>query len=131
MFSRERIERLNAERLAKVQPELAARCRALIALAASDGFSLVVTHGFRSFEEQNRLYEIGRRGVRGEKPVTNARGGESNHNRGAAVDFAFVVGGEISWDERLYGRIGRWAAQAGLKWGGNWRKFVDKCHVEL
>lgn len=103
----------------------------MIALAASDGFTLLVTQGFRSIEQQNRLYEIGRRGIPGERKVTNARGGQSNHNRGAAVDFAFVVNGEISWDARLYRHIGRWAAKVGLKWGGNWKSFKDLPHVEL
>jgi peptidoglycan LD-endopeptidase CwlK len=131
MFSRERIEKLNAERLAKVKPVLAEKCRALIAHAASEGFTLLVTQGFRSVEEQNKLYQIGRRGVRGEKKVTNARGGQSNHNYGEAVDFAFVVNGEISWNEKLYQNLGRWARAVGLKWGGDWKSFKDFPHVEL
>ena len=131
MFNRERIEKLNSERLAKVKPELAEKCRAIIALAAREGFSLIVTQGFRSIEEQNKLYAIGRRGVPGEKKVTNARGGQSNHNYGEGVDLAFVVNGEISWDEKLYGNIGRWARQIGLKWGGDWKSFRDFPHVEL
>lgn len=131
MFSKEKINSINSMRLADVKPELAEKCRAIIALAASEGFALIVTQGFRSVEEQNRLYQIGRRGIAGERKVTNARGGQSNHNHREAVDFAFVVAGEISWDERLYQNIGRWAKQAGLKWGGDWKSFKDFPHVEL
>jgi len=127
----EKIKSANAARLSKVNPLLAEKCRTIIQLAERESFTLIVTCGFRSNEEQNRLYQIGRRGIAGEKKVTNAQGGQSNHNHGSAVDFAFVVGGEISWDDKLYQNIGRWAKQVGLNWGGNWKSFKDFPHVEL
>ena len=130
MYSREKISSINEMRLSDVKPILAEKCRAVIQLAANEGFTLVVTQGFRTVAEQDRLFLIGRRGIKGERKVTNARGGQSNHNHGTAVDFAFVVNGEISWNEKLYQNIGRWAKQAGLSWGGNWR-FKDLPHVEL
>lgn len=43
----------------------------------------------RPFEEQNRLFAIGRT-VRGKK-VTNAKAGESNHNYGLAVDIVLLI----------------------------------------
>lgn len=131
MLTREKIQAINSMRLSNVKPELAEKCRALLTQAAAEGFTLVVTEGYRSIEEQNRLYQIGRRGIKGERKVTNARGGESNHNYRTAVDFAFVVNGEISWNEKLYLNIGRWARKVGLKWGGDWRSFKDFPHVEL
>ncbi len=130
MFSKEKISSINKMRLSDVKPILAEKCEAIIALAASEGFTLIVTNGYRSNAEQDALYRIGRRGIKGERVVTNARGGQSNHNRREAVDFAFVVKGEISWNEKLYLNIGRWAKQVGLNWGGNWR-FKDLPHVEL
>lgn len=125
------IKSANAARLSAVNPQLAEKCRAIIELAEREGFTLIVTCGFRSNEEQNRLYEIGRRGITGERKVTNARAGQSNHNHGTAVDFAFVVGGAISWDEKLYQNLGRWARAVGLSWGGDWKSFSDLPHVEL
>lgn len=130
MFGKKRIAAINATRLSDVKPELAEKCATIIALAASEGFTLIVTNGYRSIAEQNKLYRIGRRGVRGERIVTNAAGGQSNHNFREAVDFAFVVAGEISWNEALYENLGRWARRVGLKWGGDW-KFRDMPHVEL
>jgi peptidoglycan L-alanyl-D-glutamate endopeptidase CwlK len=130
MFTKERIEKTNEMRLSQVNNLLAEKCRAIIALAASEGFTLIVTQGFRSVEEQNALYRVGRRGIKGEKIVTNARGGQSNHNHGTAVDFAFVVAGEVSWNEKLYANLGRWASAVGLRWGGDW-KFKDLPHVEI
>jgi peptidoglycan L-alanyl-D-glutamate endopeptidase CwlK len=131
MLTKESIARTNENRLSAVAAPLAEKCRLLIRLAAEENFTLMVTQGFRSVAEQNRLYDIGRRGIHGEKIVTNARGGESNHNFGRAVDFAFVVQGKISWNEKLYPNLGRWARAAGLKWGGDWKKFKDLPHVEL
>jgi peptidoglycan LD-endopeptidase CwlK len=46
-----------------------------------------VTSGFRSFEEQDRLYAQGR--TTAGQIVTNARGGESMHNFGVAFDYCF------------------------------------------
>lgn len=126
----EKIKSVNAARLSSVNPRLAEKCRAIIQLAEREGFNLIVTCGFRSNDEQNRLYQIGRRGIAGERKVTNARAGQSNHNKGTAVDFAFVVNGAICWDERVYQNLGRWAKEVGLAWGGNW-KFKDFPHVEL
>jgi hypothetical protein len=40
MFSKEHIEKLNSSRLADVKPELAEKCRAIIAQATSEGFNL-------------------------------------------------------------------------------------------
>ena len=128
-FSQDKIKLLNAGRLSKVLPELARKCLQLITIAEREGFTLLVTQGFRSFEEQNALYAQGR--TKKGKIVTNARAGQSKHNFGKAVDFAFVVGGEISWDEKLYRNIGRWAKQVGLNWGGDWKSFKDLPHLEL
>ena len=131
MWTAEKIDRQNAEKLSKVKPELAEKCRQIIELAKAEKYTLLVTNGFRSVEEQNKLYAIGRRGIKGEKKVTNAKGGQSNHNFKEAVDFAFIINGEISWDEKLYQNIGRWAKIVGLKWGRNFKAITDKPHVEL
>ena len=129
MFTTEKIKKLNAERLAKVKPELREKVEKLIDLANRAGHVLLVTQGFRSIEEQNNLYAQGR--TRPGKIVTNARGGKSNHNFGTAADLAFIVDGEVSWNEKLYLEIGVWASEVGLNWGGNWKSIKDKPHVEL
>lgn len=129
MFNAEKINRLNCKRLSEVQPELARCVLLLLDIAGREGFTVLVSQGFRSIEEQNKLYAQGRT-TKG-KIVTNARGGQSKHNYGKAVDFCFIVNGEASWDERLYRNIGRWAKIVGLKWGGDWKSFKDLPHVEI
>ena len=109
--------------LSKVHPILAEKIVRLIAVAKAEGYVLIVTQGLRTFAEQNALFIKRPR-------VTSARGGQSYHNYGIAADVAFVVDGKISWEEKLYKNIGRWASQVGLTWGGNW-KFVDMPHLQL
>lgn len=131
MFDEARIEHINTDRLSdsELKPELVTKVHALIALAKGRGYSLLVTQGFRSVKEQNDLYAQGR--TRPGKIVTNAKGGQSNHNFGKAVDFAFVQNGQVSWDPKLFKLLGSWAAAVGLKWGGNWVHFKDLPHVEI
>lgn len=100
----------------------------MIALAKAEGYELRVSQGLRTWGEQDKLYAQGR--TRPGKKVTNARGGQSYHNYGLAFDLVFVVNGKISWDEKLYRNIGRWAKEVGLDWGGNWR-FRDLPHCQL
>lgn len=109
--------------LSSVHPLVEKKANEILRLAQVEGFTLKVTQGYRSFQTQDALFA--------KRPkVTNARGGQSMHNYGLAVDLAFVVNGKISWDEKLYKNIGRWAAAVGLEWGGNW-KFTDLPHVQL
>ncbi len=109
--------------LQKVHPRLAEKAWQMIELAKQEGYLIKVTQGLRTFAEQDRLYTK-------HPKVTNARGGFSYHNYGIAVDFCFLVGNQISWEERLYQNLGRWASRVGLEWGGNWR-FKDTPHCQL
>lgn len=85
--------------------------------------------GLRSFMEQEALYMQGR--ILPGKIVTNAHGGESPHNYGAASDWTLWEDGEPIWmrigDKRWY--IYRDAIEkVGLFWGGS---FNDDYHNEL
>lgn len=114
----------NERALAKVHPALAHRAKKIINAARVDGYELRVVQGLRTFAEQDALF-------RKRPKVTNARGGQSMHNYGLAVDFAFVINGKVSWDDKYYPKIGKWAMNAGLEWGGAWRKFKDMPHCQL
>lgn len=131
IFTTERVKDLNKVRLSSnyLRKALVQKVYQLIELAAQDGHLLLVTQGYRSSEEQNKLYAQGRT-TKG-KIVTNAKGGQSKHNTGQAVDLAFIVNGEVVWTESLYKKIGVWAKIVGLKWGGDWKTFKDKPHVEI
>lgn len=92
------------------------------------GMPVRITEGYRSIERQNELYAQGRTAAG--NIVTNARGGQSLHNYGVAVDFIFRREGydatEAQW--QLLGAVGK---SQGFVWGGDWTSFVDKPHFEL
>jgi len=117
-------------RLKKVHPELARRVTAVIHALAKRGYTVEVVQGLRTFAEQDALYAKGRTAP-GEI-VTNARGGQSNHNFGLAVDLCPFIGGRPQWNDIAgFTRIGAEAAKHGLEWGGSWKKLIDKPHVQL
>lgn len=94
---------------------------------AARGIRVIMTWGYRSITEQNRLFQIGR--TTPGKKVTNARGGYSWHNFALAADYAFVRGGKVTWDGPwdIFGQV---AKECGLEWGGSWTKFKDRPHVQ-
>jgi len=97
-----------------------------------------ITQGLRSFEEQERLYAIGR--LTSGKKVTNAKAGQSIHNYGFAVDICLIIDGKmVSWDTAKdwdNDRVADWYecvkifARHGWDWGGNWKTFKDLPHFE-
>lgn len=99
------------------------------------GHQMMVTDGNRTWAEQTALYSKGRRGIKGEKTVTNARAGYSYHNYGVAVDMTFVVDGQPNWSEgHPWAKYGEVAKKHGFSWGGDWWKFGsanDKPHIEM
>lgn len=90
--------------------------------------------GYRSVEEQNGLFAQGR--TKPGKIVTNAKGGQSLHNFGCAVDFAFdtdeaVPGLQPGWAFPSYNVLAGEARKIpGLESGFFW-KFIDPGHVQV
>lgn len=119
------------QRLAQVLPDLADRVRRVLAAMAALGFPMTVTAGLRTTAQQQALYAQGRT-VPG-RVVTQADGVtvRSKHQEGRAVDCAFLVDGRPSWNDALpWGTYGSCAQAVGLTWGGTWRSFPDRPHVE-
>lgn len=90
------------------------------------GIKLRIIQGYRTYAEQDALF--------GQSPkVTNARGGESNHNFGLAIDVAEIKNGTIDWveQETVLSKIAPIGKKWGLAWGGDWKSFVDKPHFEM
>lgn len=101
------------------------------------------THTFRSFAEQDMLFEQGR--SRPGKRVTNARGGHSWHNWGMAIDIVLMIdkNGDgvyesAVWDTKTdfdgdgksdWIEVVQIFKEFGWEWGGDW-KFVDAPHFQ-
>lgn len=114
----------------ELNPYLRDKCLQLVELAYKNGYQILITQGYRSIAEQNDLYAQGRT-----KPgsiVTNAKGGESNHNYRLAFDIAVLFpDGSIDWNtESKYKAVGKLGQSIGLDWGGAWTGFVDLPHFE-
>ena len=121
----------------------------LAARLAARGMAVLITDGLRTFEEQDELFKKGRRNVPGESIVTNARGGESNHNYGLAVDMYPVLPDATGKEKvftsipnhssvefarafnRIQNAIGDLAEQLGMFWGARFSGIVDTPHVQL
>jgi peptidoglycan LD-endopeptidase CwlK len=117
-------------RLNKVHPELAKGVTRLIEALANQGHTVEVVQGLRTFAEQDELYKQGR--TKPGQVVTKAKGGQSNHNYGLAVDLCPFVNGKPQWNDNAgFLLIGVEAAKLGLDWGGSWKKFIDKPHVQI
>lgn len=99
--------------------------------------SIRVTQSLRTIKEQNGLYAQGRT-TKG-NIVTNAKGGQSFHNYGLALDFVFIYKGKADWStEKDFDKdgISDWRevakvfTDAGWVWGGNFKSIKDKPHLE-
>lgn len=98
-------------------------------VAKNSPYQIIITQGYRSIEEQNRLYSQGR--TTSGKIVTNAKGGQSAHNYGLAFDFAPLINGKIDWDDiDKFKTVAAIGIKAGLRWGGDWIKSKDYPHLE-
>ncbi|EAF4733424.1 alkaline phosphatase, partial [Listeria monocytogenes] len=128
------IEKANRKlNVSGMNKSVADKTRNVIKKMAKKGIYLCVAQGYRSSAEQNALYTQGRT-----KPgavVTNAKGGQSNHNYGVAVDLCLYTsdGKNVIWESTT----SRWktvvsAMKAeGFEWGGDWKSFKDYPHFEL
>lgn len=94
------------------------------------------SYTLRTFAEQDALYAIGR--TKPGKKVTNAKGGQSYHNYGLALDIVIINGKIAEWDTKKdYDKDGRadWMEivsifkRYGWEWGGDWG-FKDYPHFQ-
>lgn len=127
-------------------PKMQVAARRLMKLAQDrfrpgTGTVVKILSGTRTYAEQDVLF--------GKRPkVTNARGGQSNHNFGIAVDVGIFVNGKyytganhtedqayIDLAKLVKSELGFVAAKLPenklLDWGGDWKSIVDMPHYEL
>lgn len=134
-FREERQERPLPEGL---HPIVAEKSELLIEKAEEIGIPILISDSFRSVESQDVLYEKGR-SIEGDI-VTYARGGESYHNYGLAIDFVLQNSdGTISYDlqrdlngngEADWYEVASIGKDLGFEWGGDWPGFKDYPHLE-
>ncbi|MDN0083409.1 M15 family metallopeptidase [Crenobacter sp. SG2305] len=112
----------------KLTPTFVPEVLAVLERCKVRGYPLVLLEGYRSPERQDALAEQG-------SHVTRARGGQSKHQYGLAVDLAPIRNGRVviserdPWAMQAYQVLGEEAEAAGLTWGGRW-SFKDYGHIE-
>ncbi len=116
------IEKLHPE-LRPIAEEFRHRC-----LGA--GLNVLITETLRTQAEQTALYEQGRT-----KPgsiVTRAKYPNSPHCWGVAFDFCRnKKGQEYVNTDGFFEKCGAIGKGLGLTWGGDWKSFPDRPHLEL
>lgn len=142
----DRIDKITLERIENLHPALREETKEIYSeiVAALTGKAICrFSYTLRSFKEQNELYAQGRT-TKG-KIVTNAKGGQSFHNYGLALDIVLLVDNdgngpfeEASWDEKKdfdNDNLSDWKEivaifkRYGWEWGGDW-KFQDTPHFQ-
>ena len=94
------------------------------------GYEVLVYCTYRSPEEQNDLYRIGRE-IPGKK-VTNAKGGQSFHQYRCAWDFVPLIGGKPQWNNvEIYKRCAEIGEAMGIEWAGRWKSFKETAHMQV
>jgi peptidoglycan L-alanyl-D-glutamate endopeptidase CwlK len=130
------MDKATLDRIAKLHPLVRQEMTTIIneCNRALTGRSQVrISQGLRTFAEQDDLYA--------KRPkVTNAKGGQSIHNYGFAVDIVLIIDCKTaSWDTHKDwdgDKIADWDecvkifAKHGWSWGGSWSSFKDMPHFD-
>lgn len=121
--------------LVTLLPAMQRKARMILQLGveqqASTGVRCILLSGTRTYAEQNRLYAL-------RPKVTNAHGGQSNHNFGIAVDVGLFKDGRYLTganhaEDRIYADFAALVKSKvpGIEWGGDWHGFPDAPHYQL
>ena len=90
------MDKITEERIKLLHPKVKDEVFSIIEEANKlliPGVEVRIVQGLRTIDEQNALYAQGR--TKPGKKVTNAKGGQSYHNYGLAVDIYPVINGKI------------------------------------
>jgi peptidoglycan L-alanyl-D-glutamate endopeptidase CwlK len=112
-----------------IHPYLLAKIEKVQKEARAKGIDLRVTEGYRDLETQQKYYEMGK--TKKGPIITKAPPGMSYHNYGLAVDVCEYVDGKPNWHSEHWAEIGALGKKHGLVWGGDWKSFVDRPHLQL
>lgn len=135
------MDKVTKERIEKLHPTVRAEVTRIVEAcdkALTGRAKIRISQGLRTFDEQNQLYAHGR--TKPGKKVTNAKGGQSIHNYGLAVDIVLIIDGKTaSWDTKAdwdNDKKADWMECVeifkanGWDWGGDWKTFKDLPHFE-
>ena len=113
---------LNSRDIDRLRPDVAANCRAWLELCRAAGLLVLVTGTVRDEEYQQYCYENGTAAT----PVPSFHGEQA----GLAFDFCQNIKGQEYSDSTFFQRAGELGEQVGFEWGGRWKSFPDRPHLQ-
>uniref|UniRef100_UPI0025F6DA74 M15 family metallopeptidase n=1 Tax=uncultured Gilliamella sp. TaxID=1193505 RepID=UPI0025F6DA74 len=126
-------DRITNSRIALLHPAIRQNAINFINdVESSLNVQLRVTDGYRTIEEQNKLYDQGRKNPG--PIVTKVKGGYSFHNYGLAIDVVKILDKKAIYLDSTnpdMAEIVRIAKSYGSSWGGDWTTFKDYPHFEF
>lgn len=123
---------ISERRIETLHPKVRLKVRELLNRSEKAGVKLRVTDATRTYEEQDRLFQQGVDNPA--KLVTHARGGQSYHNFGLAIDAVDITDGTANYNSKQFREIVvPIAKQLGFKWGGDpdFAGGFDQPHFEM
>jgi len=132
-----KLSKNNQDNIDKLHPEIRDDVEEMLKNLTKDGINVEITFSYRSYEDQNELYNKGRdeKGnvIDKSKVVTNAKGGQSNHNFGLAFDVeVYDSDGKKTWDKNsdVWKKVIAEGKKQGFDAGAEWEDFPDLPHFE-
>ena len=106
----------NNDHISKLAPEMQQKTQQLLDYALSQGLSVSITSGYRTEEEQARLY------------ATNPNAAKNSlHTQGKAIDISIKNGTDAD-----YKLLGDYAKSIGMRWGGDFKNpRPERWHFDL
>ena len=120
---------LNSRDIDLLRPDVAENCRRWMARCRDAGLAVLVTNTVRDEEYQAWLYEQGR--TRPGGIVTNGKVPTFHSvEAGLAFDFCKNRKGQEYSDPAFFEAAAALAKEMGFSWGGDWKSFVDRPHIQ-
>ena len=120
---------LNSRDINLLRSDVAANCHRGVERCRAAGLRVLVTNTVRDAEYQAYLYAQGR--TRPGSIVTNSRTPTFHSDKaGLAFDFCKNVKGQEYSDPAFFEQAAAMAKEMGFSWGGDWRTFVDRPHIQ-
>ena len=118
--------------IATLTPKAQIEARTFLKIASENQKDIRIISGTRTYDQQDKLYSQGRMGNPG-PIVTNAKGGQSNHNFGIAWDIGLFESGKYITDNNEYIAFSKivMPQMQSIEWGGDWTSIKDYPHYQL
>lgn len=120
---------LESRDISLLRPDVERNVRKLLERCKAAGLNVLVTNTVRDKEYQEKLYAQGR--TEPGSIVTNGRTPTFHADTaGLAFDFCKNVKGHEYDDAAFFKKVGLLAKDMGFSWGGDWKSFPDKPHIQ-